>query len=207
MARGGKFGPRCAGARRRAALPSAMKHNAAVDGLPADWAADRRFQPRQRGHPRPRIGGPALDAVGRGAHIELTGLPHRIRGRRAGHQCAGDAVADAAGPPRAPGGGGEGGAHRDGAARGVVVDWPPAPHAHGSMLVTGVSEPSARGTPADANSASGLSARLCRSRAGGRTFRCRRPTTRRNWAACWPRRPTGQLGCLSSDTISRCSSR
>ncbi len=53
--------------------------------------------------------------------------------------------------------------------------------AHGSMLVTGVSEPNARGTPWDANSANGLSRPASiGTRADGRTCRPRRPTARRN---------------------------
>ena len=89
-------------------------------------------------------------------HLEAVGLPYRIRRRRTGNKGAGDAVADAAGPPRAAGRRRESRAHRHRAARRVVlvaartVD-------HGFMLVTGVSEPNARGTPWDANSANGLS--------------------------------------------------
>ena len=88
--------------------------------------------------------------------------------------------------------------------RGVMVARGP----HGRPWIQGghrASEPKAGGTPADANSANGLS-RAARSTPRRRAYMPRRrPTVHRSSAACWHDPHAPNLVACSSDTISRCS--
>ena len=105
-------------------------------------------EPGQGGHPRSRVGGPALHGVRGRRDLETVAsagnVPHRVGRGRTGREGARDAVADTAGAPGAAGGG-------PNAARAEIalpwVWWRIAARtvAHGFMLVTGLSEPKASG--------------------------------------------------------------
>ena len=135
---------------------SAMDDHTAVHGLQAA---------RQRIGRRPAAAAPAPATSGRWtsaaprrrrAHVQRPGVPHRVGRGRTGHQRPGDAVAHPAArqPPRVAA---ANAARTETALPGVRWCVAARTVAHGFMLVTGVSEPKARGTPDDANSASGLS--------------------------------------------------
>ena len=109
--------------------------------------------------------------------------PIRHMTREPRSEGAGDAIPRAAGAPAALRGGGEGCANRNRAAR-VWCRLAARTHSHGFMLVTGVSEPNAKGTPADANSASGLSPAA------------RPAPSRRAYMPVGPPHRASKLGCM-----------
>ena len=171
-----------------------MDDDTSMDGLPAARQPIIGAEPRQGGHPRSRIGRPALHRVAGALTSKSSASQTAYEAGAPGTRVP---VTPSRTPParHAPRVAAANAARAETALPGVRCRVAARTVAHGFMPVTGVSEPKARGTPWDANSANGLSrmppvdAEALRIHAVAR-----RPTRRRNWVARWRPRPTARAG-------------